>query len=237
MAILNQTMLAQLVRERAGRGPLLTGNNYTITKKCVFCGSLINIINFGKGQKYVVEAAQRNSCYINMGSYLLSVRSERNFLSFTDVMVYDTASGNTSGPQNLNMKNCRLGRILVLDGKILAVCAEGIPRFFVVIGKNLEELPAATVESALLQTPYTEKQWESFFRFYPDNEWEMHNGLVLNPKTKAVPGALHFRMWLNGRKNVKAKMRKPLDIALLATVFTRSDNEYSCIKYINTQQF
>lgn len=236
MAILNQTMLAKLVREGAGHYALIKGAKYTVTKGCLFCGRKINIINFCNGKKYVVDQAERNSCYINVGEYLLSIRRNNGLLDFTDVVTYDISSGVSSESQNIKEETCDFGNILVLDKKILVIRKGNTPRFFAVIGKKLEELSAVMAECALLQTTYTEKQLESFIRFYSESNWEVHNGLVFNPLTKEVPAALHFKLWLNARKTVKAKMRQPVNTDMLARILTGSERNVHGIRLIDTQQ-
>ncbi len=230
-------MLAQLVKEGAAHLPVIKRQKYTITKGCNFCSGIYNIISFRSGAKHVPEAAATPRCYISLGEYLLSAACSDNILNFSDVRLYHIATGEACGCQSLPVEKCFIGRIVKLDGKILAVCNGDFPRFFAVIGKKLEEISSAVMECALLQTAFTEKQIGSFLRFYPTAGWEICNGLVVNPTTKTVPGVLHFKMWLNCRKTVKARTRKPLDFDLLARALMRTDNEHAGVKSINTDQF
>lgn len=232
-------MLAQLVKEGLNRPhSAIQDEKYLILKNVRMCGNSVNIIRFSCGQYVpeVLSAGKRS--YIKIGrEYLLSVRVFKETLELSTASLYEMASGRPCVANLRGLDNCYAGCLVVLDGKILAVCDKSFPRFFAVVGNTMRELPAASVLNVLLQKPYTEAQLESLNRFFPEAGWEFHNGILINPDTLDAPCPLHLRVWHDKRKAIKAKMRNPLDIGLLLSALPRSSSCRPWITNIKSEQF
>ncbi len=238
MAQFNQTMLEQLVKEGLNRShAAIRRDKYLILKEVRMCGNVFNIIRFGN-ERYIPEPLNgAKRCYVDLGEYLLSAGHKNNVLDLTSAALYKTADGTTCRIDISEIGSCNIGSVVVLDGKIVAVCGKCFPRFFAVVDDVLCELPPSSALNILLQKPYTAAQLKSLQNYYSEAGWEMHGGILINPDTLDVPTRLHLYFWHNCRKGIKAKMRDPLKFSLLFRALKRTDKDISGICYINSDQF
>lgn len=238
MAQFNQTMLAILVNEGLRHGnPIIKMGKCTIVKKVIICGSQFNVISFPEG-KYVQEATSNSKrCYVELGEYLLSVDHKQETLKLSTALLYKVATGTSSQASFSDIDRVFSGSFMQIDGKILAVCDERIPRFFAVVNQILREISVTTALNILLQRPYNDKQLESLQRYFPEAGWKLHNGVLINPDTLDTPSVLHLRSWHNKRKTIKAKMRSAFDIRTLTSALSRSEKNRAGIIYLKSEQF
>lgn len=129
-----------------------------------------------------------------------------------------------------------VGRFVVIDGRILALCDKKHPRFFIVVAGQLREIPSFTAEQILRNMPLLPRQQISLNAFC-GADWESHNGILINPETLEVPGSLQIYAWKRARSN-KSVIKANLDFAKLLCILTRDEKkETPAVKFVSSEHF
>lgn len=165
-------------------------------------------------------------------TYAVKTLKEETLLNFSTLAFYNTETGEQLESTDAAYGKVSLGKVIILNGQILAVCGEKNepPRFYAIIGKKLKEVPATVAESALRFSHLSDQHKQVLMEYYSREGWEQHNGIIINPETNSVPNEMLFQFWKRGRR-YKAELLK-LDMEFLAKLLTRTDNEKPVIKYI-----
>lgn len=187
-------------------------------------------------QKILATQIKHKICWGELGQFIFIDELEKHrtgdMFDFSTLRLYNTLTGKPVENVHHFYGKCNLGKIVILNNQIMAVCGEKhqSPLFYAVVNNQLHKVPATVMESALRFSRFREQHKIAFIEHFMQNEWELHNGIMINPQTLDVPTELHFQFWKRGRR-YKADFFKP-DMNLLTTILTRSDEEKSVIKYI-----
>ncbi|MCM1324488.1 MAG: hypothetical protein NC218_10225 [Acetobacter sp.] len=236
MENLTETTLEKIVKDGLKqKKPIIKGKQFTVVKECVLNEKRFNVIVFPH-KKFALEETCLQNRYIDLDAYFLSVtnttKRTKDIVDFEDAILYNVAEVKPYAGDNKKLGQIYAGRIIVLNNKILVLCRECIPQFFIVVANELREIPAQYVEDIIRFQRLTAIQKIALQKYFSSENWEQHNGILVNPSTLSIPSELHFKFWQRGR-NSRANLGAHIDIGILAKMLTRSQDEKPVVKYIN----
>ena len=196
--------LAQFLKEDAvqsPQAPCIKVKGYKIYPKRKVGNDLVNIFDFGS--TVFLESATLKRHRILLNDYLITVGcpspADTTKLDWLTPVIYSVK--NKSAEHDLrNYGVFDAGQIIVVDHKMIFLNAGRYPRFIVIIDGLLQELSVAQAEQALRNLYLTRKEVNALIQYYPDNGWEMHNGILINPLYLEVPSALQISLRNKGMK-------------------------------------
>ena len=190
---------------------------------------LYDLIIFKNGSS-VASKTPRHTVYIEFGEYLIQAQIPNLKLSecvdFSKSTIYNITTGivlNTTGCPDIGIRNkCD---ILVVDSRILVICREkNTPQFYIMMDKNLVEVKPHLAEHLLNIADFSKEHATSLVNFYPEEDWSINNGLVLNYACGFVPSQMQLEVWKKSR-HVHVNIKKGIDPKRLLSVFTSPDGE------------
>ncbi len=240
MVNISEEELRRFVKANAHRSEtIIRGKNFKVFKNYRLHGEVVNVISFHDRHFAVEEITCKKMRYIEMNDYLLSVPSlsgMENHLFFPGGACYNTQDGTRIYMGTTIADSNYVGRFVVIDGRILALCDKKHPRFFIVVAGQLREIPSFTAEQILRNMPLLPRQQVSLNAFC-GADWETHNGILINPETLEVPGSLQIYAWKRARSN-KSVIKANLDFAKLLCILTRDEKkETPAVKFVSSEHF
>lgn len=240
MVNISEEELRRFVKANAHRSETITrGKNFKVFKNYRLYGEVVNVISFHDRHFAVEEITCKKVRYIEMNDYLLSIPSlsgMENYLFFLGGACYNTQDGTRTYTGKVIADSCYVGRFVVIDGRMLALCDKKHPRFFIIVVGQLREIPSFTAEQILRNMPLSARHLEALRNFCAEN-WEIHNGIMIKPDTLEVPGSLQYYAWKRSR-STKAVIKANLDFGKLLSILTRDEQkETPAVKFVSSEHF
>lgn len=201
------------------------GQKVRIYKTFKLNDSQYDLIYFKNGASAVSKTAT-HTVYIEFGDYLIQAPIPNicliDCIDFTKCKIYNISTGevlNSNGCPEIGVQN--KSDIIIVDSRILVVCKEKtVPQFFIIIDENLVEIDPSIAEHLLNIADFSKEHVASLLKFYPNEPWSVHNGLVLNHKCGLAPSQTHLEIWKRTRR-VRVNLKKGIDPKKLLFVFKR----------------
>lgn len=133
MVNISEEELRRFVKANAHRSETITrGKNFKVFKNYRLYGEVVNVISFHDRHFAVEEITCKKVRYIEMNDYLLSIPSlsgMENYLFFLGGACYNTQDGTRTYTGKVIADSCYVGRFVVIDGRMLALCDKSIRAF------------------------------------------------------------------------------------------------------------
>lgn len=134
MVNISEEELRRFVKANAHRSETITrGKNFKVFKNYRLYGEVVNVISFHDRHFAVEEITCKKVRYIEMNDYLLSIPSlsgMENYLFFLGGACYNTQDGTRTYTGKVIADSCYVGRFVVIDGRMLALCDKSIRAFY-----------------------------------------------------------------------------------------------------------
>ncbi len=202
---------------------VFNGKRVKIHKGFQLPDGLYDLIVFKNGTT-TVKKIERYTTYIEFGEYLISVPSQsvvqKDVLDFNNCTIYNIYNGNIRCEQCKEIGIQQKSNIIIVDSRIFVICREkNIPEFYIMVHGYFEKVEPYIAEHLLNIADFTKEQVTSLLKFYPNENWTEHNGLVVNLSHGYVPSQIQLELWKKTR-HVRANIKKGIQPEKLLRVFT-----------------
>ena len=213
---------------------VFNGQKVKIHKGFKLSDGQYDLIIFKNGTNVINKVASHTT-YIEFGDYLISVSSpnikEVDALDFSTCSIYNISTGIELSKGYSDLGTQKKSNLIIVDSRILVTVAEkSVPKFYIIVNGHFEEIEASLAEHLLNIADFTKENVASLLKFYPDGNWEVHNGLVINPSCGYLPGQIQLEIWKRAR-HVNANIKKGINPDKLLSVFAPSTR--SSIRYVS----
>ena len=202
---------------------VFNGKRVKIHKGFQLTDGLYDLIVFKNGTT-TVKKTVGHSTYIEFGEYLISVPSpsvvQKDVLDFSSCTIYNIYNGNIESKSCKEIGQQKKCNIIIVDSRILVICREkNVPDFYIMVHGYFEKVEPFMAEHLLNIADFTKEQVTSLLKFYPNENWTEHNGLVVNLSHGRVPSQIQLELWKKIR-HVHANIKKGIQPETLIRVFT-----------------
>ena len=233
--LLSKKELRKFLQQEAKRNPdgiCIKRSHYNIYLNREWLGVKTNIFDFKNGKTYL-EITDEKRFYVFLNEYLLTIGIpciwRTNELDWEDIVSYSPQRLNVNiGNENLGTSQAK--QWVIFDNKIIALCNQDFPIFFIIIDGNLTKLTTLQAERALQNLFLTAKDQAALLRVFPEMKWEEHNGILINSTNYEMPTSMHYASL---GKRYRSRLPE-LDFAKIHTILS-SFGEKNDIRYLSKE--